>query len=70
MATEAKTRERKVTRLDFAQYLKGNEQDKEKFCVSLVDACRNEGFVKLRNHGIEKDIEEVFEWVSVLSSPR
>lgn len=65
MATEANIRERKVSRLDFAQYLKGNEQDKKSFCVSLVDAFRNEGFVKLRNHGIEKDINEVFQWVSV-----
>lgn len=66
MATESNVPQRRVSRLDFGLYLKADDHQKRKFCADLVNAFRNEGFVKLRNHGIEKkDIEQIFEWVSI-----
>jgi isopenicillin N synthase-like dioxygenase len=65
MTTVSEARNRTVRRLDFSAFLKGDEQKQAEFCRDLVDALCKEGFVKLRNHGIDKEnIEKVFEWVS------
>nr|QNN94287.1 EmeC [Acremonium sp.] len=61
LATEARTPS--VRRLDFSAFLKGDEKKKAQFCGDLVDALCMEGFVKLRNHGIDQEsIDKVFEW--------
>lgn len=57
---------RTVSRLDFGKFLHGNEQEQKELCRKLVEAFRNEGFVKLRNHGVSNErVSGVFEWVSV-----
>ena len=57
---------RTVSRLDFGKFLHGNEREQKELCRKLVDAFRNEGFVKLRNHGVSNErVSGVFEWVSV-----
>lgn len=55
---------RRLPRLDFSQFLKGDERTRERFCQELVSCMKDYGFVKLLNHGIsEEKVEEAFEWV-------
>ncbi|OAA37397.1 Oxoglutarate/iron-dependent oxygenase [Metarhizium rileyi] len=57
----ARTPERRVRTLDFAQFCHGEPSSSHGFCRELVDCLRSLGFVKIRNHGISgEEIEKVF----------
>nr|WNT93875.1 putative 2-oxoglutarate/Fe(II)-dependent dioxygenase [Emericellopsis sp.] len=63
LATTSEVKPPSVRRLDFSGFLNGDEKKQAQFCGDLVDALCTEGFVKLRNHGIDQEsIDKVFAW--------
>ncbi|KAL8934677.1 MAG: hypothetical protein Q9216_005788 [Gyalolechia sp. 2 TL-2023] len=49
--------------LDASQYIVGSADDRLQFARDLVSRLNEEGFVKLRNHGIStENVREIFSW--------
>lgn len=50
--------------LDASQYILGSADDRFRFSIDLVSRLNEEGFVKLRNHGISaENVRKIFDWV-------
>lgn len=50
--------------LDFARIYSTNKTERDKFCHDLVSSLRQNGFVRLINHGIlSEDIDRAFDTV-------
>lgn len=52
------------TVLDASLFRSGSHEERLHFAQDLVKAFKDDGFVKLRNHGISSSvIEDLFAWV-------
>lgn len=50
--------------LDFASFYNADTSERDRFCQDLVSSLRQNGFVRLINHGISSDdIDRAFETV-------
>ena len=52
------------TVLDASRFRSGSATERQEFAQNLVQALKNDGFVKLQNHGIpDTMMKELFSWV-------
>jgi isopenicillin N synthase-like dioxygenase len=47
-----------IPSLDLASFYSGNQQEKNKFVTALGDAYHNIGFVAIKNHFLDKDLQD------------
>ncbi|KAH7341163.1 thymine dioxygenase [Pyrenochaeta sp. MPI-SDFR-AT-0127] len=59
----ATTEQAPIPIVDFAAFLDGGKEEKERVAREIDDAFRKVGFVYLKNHGVKKGVvDEAFEW--------
>jgi hypothetical protein len=50
--------------VDFGIFLHGNKDQREQAARQLVESFVNNGFVRLKNHGISRDfVKQIWQWV-------
>ena len=53
--------------LDLSKYTLGSSQEQDQFGQELIKSFKQHGFVKLVNHGLDREyVEQLMEWVSGL----